>query len=287
MSTQPSNTPRKDLTLELTDGRRLAYAEWGDPDGRPVLFLHRSPGSRLFDPNPEATAGVRLVTVDRPGYGGTDPVADASFSVVAKDLSALVESLDMTDIALIGWSGGGQFAVASVAAFEARLGSMTLVCTPAPDDEIPWFPDETRPMLPAMRAGPVGALPGISGGFEPLVADPKSLAASDPSPADADARALPGVPDALTSMMREAGRQGGAGIAFDVVAGGRKGTLPVDAVNVPTWLWYGAGDEYIGLEHGRWYADQIAGSHLEIVQGAGHLLPILRWHEILAGAIGR
>src|SRR5687767_6463035 len=109
MMTQPSSTPRNDAILELSGGRRLAYAEWGDPAGRPVLFVHRSPGSRLFDPGAEATARVRLITVDRPGYGGTDPVTDPSFSVAAEDLSSLVQSLNMTDVDLVGWSGGGQF----------------------------------------------------------------------------------------------------------------------------------------------------------------------------------
>jgi pimeloyl-ACP methyl ester carboxylesterase len=56
-------------------------------------LMHRSPGSRLFDPGPDATDEVRLITVDRPGYGGTHPVAEPSFAAVAQDLSALAEAL--------------------------------------------------------------------------------------------------------------------------------------------------------------------------------------------------
>jgi pimeloyl-ACP methyl ester carboxylesterase len=84
MPTPPSTSPRADLTLDLPSGRTLAYAEWGDPAGEPVLLLHRSPGSRLFDPGPDATAGVRLITADRPGFGGTDPVAEPSFSAAPR-----------------------------------------------------------------------------------------------------------------------------------------------------------------------------------------------------------
>jgi pimeloyl-ACP methyl ester carboxylesterase len=87
--------------------------------------------------------------------------------------------------------------------------------------------------------------------------------------------------EAYTAMMREAGRQAGAGMAFDVVAGARGDRLPLEAANAPTRLWYGAADEYIKLEHGRWYSERIPGSRLEEVQGAGHLLPVLRWREIL------
>jgi pimeloyl-ACP methyl ester carboxylesterase len=284
MPTPPSTTPRSDLTIEIPGGRRLAYSEWGDASGRPVVLAHRSPGSRLFDPGPDATAGVRLITFDRPGYGGTSPVADPSYSAAAEDLSTLVESLDLTDLALIGWSGGGQFALASVPAIGERLASLALVCTPAPDEAIPWFPEETRPMLAGMRADPAGSLPKVAAGFEKLMASPDGLAASDPSPADAEARKSTSVVEALTAMMREAGRQGGAGTAFDVVAGGRGDPLPIHAVHVPTMLWYGAGDEYIPVEHGRWYADRIPGSRLEEIEGAGHLLPLLHWAEILAKA---
>jgi pimeloyl-ACP methyl ester carboxylesterase len=280
----PSFSPREDLTLDLVDGRRLAYAEWGDPTRRPVLLLHRSPGSRLFDPDPEATATVRLLTVDRPGYGGTDPVVEPRFDAVASDLSELAEALDLHEIALLGWSGGGQFALAAVPRLSPRLSSLTLICTPAPDDAIPWYPEASRPLLPGVFADPVGALPNVTEAFEGSMADPDGLAGSDPSPADADARAQPGVLEACAAMMREAGRQKGAGIAFDVVAGARGDRLPLDAVQVPSWLWYGAGDEYITTEHGRWYAERIAGSRLEEVDGAGHLLPVLRWREIIAAA---
>lgn len=281
MATPPSNAPRTDLVLDLSGGRALAYAEWGDPAGRPVLLLHRSPGSRLFDPGPDATGAVRLITVDRPGYGGTDPVPEPSYSAVAEDLSALAEALDLHEVALMGWSGGGQFALASLPALADRVASLALICTPAPDDAIPWYPEEARPMLPALRADPVAALPTVAEGFEALMADPDGLGAFDPSPADATARARPGVLEALTRMMREAGRQGAAGTAFDVVAGGRDDPLPLDAVKVPTLLWYGADDEYIKPEHGRWYEERIAGSRLEVVKGAGHLLPIPHWLEIL------
>jgi pimeloyl-ACP methyl ester carboxylesterase len=284
MPTPPSTSPRADLTLALPHGRTLAYAEWGDPAGQPVLFLHRSPGSRLFDPGPDATAAVRLITVDRPGYGGTDPVAEPSFSAAAADLAALGQELDLQGVALMGWSGGGQFALASLSVLGDRVASLTLIVTPAPDEEIPWYPEYSRPMLEAARADPAAALPKVAEQFEALMADPDSLGATDPSPADADTRTLPGVLEAHTTMMREAGRQRGAGTAFDVVAGGRGHPLPIAAVDVPTRLWYGANDEYIGAEHGCWYHERIAGSRLEEVDGAGHLLPILCWPEILASA---
>ncbi len=66
---------RTSQVLHASDGRALSVAQWGDPYGTPVLQLHGTPGSRL-DRHPDEAlvraAGVRLVTFDRPGYGGSD-----------------------------------------------------------------------------------------------------------------------------------------------------------------------------------------------------------------------
>ena len=34
--------------LSLPDGRRLGYAEYGDPNGKPVMLFHGNPNSRLL-----------------------------------------------------------------------------------------------------------------------------------------------------------------------------------------------------------------------------------------------
>jgi pimeloyl-ACP methyl ester carboxylesterase len=55
------------MDLALPDGRVLGWAEYGDPGGPPVVFLHGTLGSRISRPDDAAWAGVRLITVDRPG----------------------------------------------------------------------------------------------------------------------------------------------------------------------------------------------------------------------------
>lgn len=63
-----------DREVRLKDGRTLAYCEYGLPDGKPVLFFHGHPGSRLefsvFDPGDLASElGLRIIAADRPGHG--------------------------------------------------------------------------------------------------------------------------------------------------------------------------------------------------------------------------
>lgn len=280
----PSASPRAEGSTRTPSGRTVAWAEWGDPGGPVVLFLHRSPGSRRFDPDSDATAaaGVRLVTVDRPGYGGTDPVAEPGHEVVADDVLAVVDDLGLDDLALVGWSGGGEFAIRPAARLGRRLHSLSLVTTPAPDDAVPWWPDPVRPLVGLARADPAAALATLVPAFGPMV-EPAAAAAADPTEADSRLRARPGVLEALTAMATEAARQGATGAATDAVAGMREAVPPLAAVEAPVHLWYGESD-WIGPEHGRWYAASAPGAKLRVVPDTGHLLPLLTWGDILAAA---
>jgi len=182
MNTSPGSRPAGDHTLTCADGRRVAWSEWGDTRGPVVLLLHRNPESRLLDPDAKATAdaGARLITVDRPGYGGTDPVRDPTRAAVASDVAAVVDQIAVDEIALVGWSGGGHFAVEAGALLGARVRSLSLVCTPAPDDEIPWVPDDFRPLVEGVPSDPVGALASITEACAFYSAEPEALVASDP-----------------------------------------------------------------------------------------------------------
>jgi len=96
------------------DGRRLAYTTYGDPTGRPVLFCHGTPGSRLLGrllDAPAAERGVRLLAPDRPGIGDSGD-ADRSIDDWPDDVAALLSRLDADRATVLGFSGGAPFAVA-------------------------------------------------------------------------------------------------------------------------------------------------------------------------------
>jgi pimeloyl-ACP methyl ester carboxylesterase len=282
MST-PGTKPREDRVLTRPDGRQVAWSQWGTDGGRVVVFLHRNPGSRLLDPDPAATAKVCLVTLDRPGYGRTDPVPDPTRADVAADVAAVADAIDGQDVAVIGWSGGGIFALEAAALLGDRVRSLSLVCTPAPDDEIKWIPDEFRPLAASVPADPRGALAELTTACRFYADAPDALIDSDPGAADAEVRSRPGIGDALTVMMREGARQGAIGMASDIVAGSRGDPLPLDAVRAPARLWYGDAD-WVGPEHGQWYAQRLDTAQLTIVPDAGHLLPLTQWGSILESA---
>lgn len=209
---------------------------------------------------------------------------DATRAAATRDLITVADRLGLDGFALLGWSGGGSFAVEAAAELDGRMRSLSLLASPAPDDEVPWTPPEFRPLIDAIREDPVAAHPVAIEACAWYPADPDGVAASDPGPADAEVRERPGVMQRLVEMMREGARQGAGGQAFDIVAGSRVDPLPTGAVEAPVRLWYGDAD-FIGPEHGRWYAERLTGAELTVLPGAGHLLPVIAWERILEAAL--
>jgi pimeloyl-ACP methyl ester carboxylesterase len=274
--------PLADEVLRLADGRLLAWAEWGDPRGAPVVFLHPSPGSRMFCPDLEATAvaGVRLITVDRPGYGGSDPVADPTLSGFATDLARLVDHLWLGQFPLVGWSGGGQYAAACAAQLGERVTTLALVATPAPDGEVPWLSPSARALGRLAADEPQEALAAATGLKAPLVADPHLAGERWDSPSDITTRRRPEVERALLDMWREGLRNGAQGMAADLVAGSRPWTFAPTDTTAPVRLFYGDDDVVVGLKHGQWWEHNLPNAKLTVIKG-GHLIPFVAWPDIL------
>jgi pimeloyl-ACP methyl ester carboxylesterase len=115
--------PLRDETIRLRDGRRLAYAEWGDAEGAPVLFFHGNPGSRLYCPDEGVTASarVRLLTIDRPGVGWSDVLPGRTFADWPSDVTEFADALGIKRFGVVGWSAGGPYAAACAARIPCRL----------------------------------------------------------------------------------------------------------------------------------------------------------------------
>ncbi len=107
---------RASQSLSLGDGRKIGYAEYGDPDGLPVIALHGTPGSRfmfaLTDEGARAR-GLRVIAPERPGYGRSDFHRFETLADTASDVEALADALGLDRFALMGMSGGGPHAVAA------------------------------------------------------------------------------------------------------------------------------------------------------------------------------
>jgi pimeloyl-ACP methyl ester carboxylesterase len=97
-------------TMQLADGRALAYEDYGDPEGRPVVFTHGFGDSRLIR-NPDntltASLGVRVIAPDQPGVGGSSPKPGRKMVDWGPDVEELADHLGLGEFAVAGHSGGG------------------------------------------------------------------------------------------------------------------------------------------------------------------------------------
>jgi pimeloyl-ACP methyl ester carboxylesterase len=277
-------------TITLPDGRDVAFEVTGPADGPTVLLCHPAPGSRSFDPDPVATAdaGARLVTIDRAGNGRSDPLAAGVVPTIpqfAADAAAVLDALGVTAVVAVGWSAGGRVAAALAAARPDLVRALFVIATPAPDDDVPWIPAEQRAAIRTMQADPpsaVAAMAGMLGAMLDEGVDATALVAAGA----ADARVLADDGDLrarLDAMLDEGFRQGSAGLATDIVSYtvADWGFDPA-SIGARTTCVYGAADDVVAPAHGEWWASRIPEAHLQVVDGAGHLVVVPAWSGVLS-----
>jgi pimeloyl-ACP methyl ester carboxylesterase len=134
----PSHTSTERLgqrDCTLSDGRTVAYAVAGDPDGPVVLVHHGTPGCRLFASllaDAARDVGVRLVVPDRPGYGrSSPPPTEWTWADWRYDCEELLAAESVDSAATLGFSGGGPFALATAESDRTtRVGLVSAVVPP-------------------------------------------------------------------------------------------------------------------------------------------------------------
>ena len=260
-------------------------------DAPVVLLCHSAPGSGSFDPDPDATAaaGVRLIGVDRPGYGGSAPVKDgfATIGLAADDAAAVLADLlpAGTTAGVAGWSAGGRVALALAARHPELVGRVGVIAAPAPDEEVPWYGDENRAMVDALRGlPPADATARLTAVFEGLLAgagDEALLGLAGVADADTDVLTAP-VRERLRAMLGAATAQGVTGMVADLAGYTLAdwGFTPPQ-VTADVLLAYGADDERVPPAHGEWYRDRLPSAELQLWPGVGHLVVVPAWGRVL------
>lgn len=122
-------------TIQLSDGRTLAYLESGDPNGQPVFYFHGGPGSRLegqiYD-SLNQKLGIRMIVADRPGYGLSDNQEDRTYLNWADDVAELADQLGIERFAVLGYSSGGPYAAVVAHQLPERVAVAVIVAGEGP-----------------------------------------------------------------------------------------------------------------------------------------------------------
>ena len=283
--------------MPLSDGRALCCDEHNPGGETPVLYFHGAPSARvdfrLFAAGDALEAlGLRVVAVDRPGMGGSTLQPRRHLLDWPRDVAQLAAALGLERFAVLGWSGGGPYALACAHLLPDQVIAVGLVSSLAPlaEPALAAALGPGRRVLELARALPAATMLQLRAvarvARTPWLAQ-ASLRAMF-SGADAAAVGRPEVARDVLGYLTEALASGPEGAQLDLaVLAGRWGFAPA-AVRAPVALWHGEIDRNAPVELGRWLAAAIPGCQASFVPGAGHVsLVVDHGRRILAELAAR
>lgn len=274
----------QDRSITLPDGRQLSYAEYGVPNGSPVLFFHGAPGSRHIHADMADIAsqrGIRLIAVERPGYGLSDPLPGRTMLDWPGDIAALTDTLALQRFAIIGFSGGSPYALACAYSLPARVTKIALVGALAPQH------------APGVMEG---MSPAVSGLYALAQANPEelknTLAAVAPSPAalvqamsasatEWDRNVIDARHSEFETEYAQTLHSGVEGVASDFVLASGDWGFPLGSIDAEIHLWSGTADQNTPPAMTNYLSSRLPNSHTFMLPDEGHFALFGHWDEIL------
>ncbi len=260
----------------------LAVEEAGDPGGRPVLVHFGMPNSRHFyGPNAAdaAARGLRLISYDRPGYGGSTPHPGRSVADCAADVRAICAELGIGRLGMWGISGGGPHLLACAALLPDLIAAAASLASPAPvnAEGLDWFDGMGQENADDFRrhlSDPAAARVKLESDREHMLAasgdDLAGIMQTLLTPTDAAV-----LKDELAEYLAYTGREGLTPGCEGWWEDGEAFTSPwgfeLSAIRVPVLLMHGRQDQFVPFGHGQWLARHIPGVDARLLEDDGHL----------------
>lgn len=268
-------------TVKLDGGRKLGFVELGDPSGPPVFFFHGFPGSRL-QPAILPVHGIRVISIDRPGYGLSDPQENRRLSDWPADVAAVADHLDVAEFSVLGVSGGAPYAAACAHDLAGRVRNAVIVCGLGPPDA----PGMAAAHLRLLRAvGGWREFPreGLLNLFRGVALTPigerinRRLRALAPKGSKEWHALTPEFASLLRASWAEGLRYSTLGMVSDAEIYGTPWHFEVNDIRVPMTVWHGSADTTVPVSVGHYYAAHCASAHGRFPMGEGHF-SLLRNH---------
>jgi len=272
--------------MRLKDGRRLGFGEYGHPDGKPVFFFHGTPGSRRMrhpDTGIAEKVGARIITIDRPGFGLSDPLPHRTLLDWPKDVVQLADHLKIDVFALIGFSGGGAYAAACAYQCADRIAAISLVSSVGPPETMNPPHSMILPLQllfrtarlespnPLFIASPIVHVMKLSFNFW------YRRVANQLPECDREILLRPDISAVFQESISEAFRQGTLAFRTELRMLARKWDVPLGEIRTPVFLWHGTMDP---LSDGKLLADTFRECRSTLLP-EGHLVLFRHWKEIL------
>jgi len=269
--------------MRLADGRVLGYNEYGPSDGTPLFYFHGTPSSRvefsLFGSEEMLQdLNVRVIAPDRPGMGLSDYQPNRRFLDWTKDVIALADHLKIERFAVLGYSGGGVYAVVCAHSIPERITKAGVVSGTAPfthpglTDTIPadnlrFFAfSYEKPWLSHLFLNMMGVMSRLA---------PKQVIANAlttlPEPDRKLVESEPEFQKGFLAMIQEAVRKGPRGGQHDTRLMVTDWDFRPQDIQIPVYWWHGEEDRNAPIAMGRYMAESIPNAQAKFFVNEGHL----------------
>lgn len=285
--------PKLEGNIAVGEDRQIGFAEFGDPQGRPIFWLHGTPGARRQIPMEARVfaevANIRLIGVDRPGIGSSTWHQYDTVSAFADDLATIADTLGIEKMMVVGLSGGGPYTLGCAATMPDRVVAAGVIGGVAPTlgaDAITGglmgnVGLRVAPLL-QMAGSPIGVAAATLIRFIRPVASPAADLYGLVSP-EADRRLLarPEIKAMFLDDLLNGSRKQMAAPFSDIVVFARDWGFRLDEITVPVRWWHGDADHIVPFAHGEHVVSRLPDAELYPMPGESHLAGLGRAEEIL------
>lgn len=290
--------PKLEGNIAVGDNRQIGFAEFGDPQGRAVFWLHGTPGARRQIPMEARVYAekrqIRLIGIDRPGIGSSTSHQYDTVFAFADDMRTIADTLGIDKMEVIGLSGGGPYTLACAAAMPDRVVAAGVIGGVAPTTGSDAIAGglmgsvglRVAPLL-QVAGGPIGMVASVLIRLIRPVGSPAVDMYGRVSPeADRQLLARPEIKAMFLDDLLNGSRKQMAAPFADVVVFARDWGFRLDEVKVPVRWWHGDHDHIVPFEHGQHVVAKLPDVELYHLPGESHLAGLGRAEEILDTMVG-
>ena len=288
----PIARPKLEGNVAVGDDRQIGFAEFGSPRGRAVFWLHGTPGARRQIPVEARVYAeqndVRLIGIDRPGIGSSTPYQYPNVLAFAEDLRMIADVLGIEEMAVIGLSGGGPYALACGAAMPDRVVVAGILGGVAPtrgpeaiSGGLMSLGSAIAPLMPVIGLPLRLAAVGLIRVIRPLGSRAVDMYGRISPEGDRRLLARPEFKAMFLDDLLNGSRKQMAAPFADVVAFAKDWGFRLEQVKVPVRWWHGDADHIIPFAHGRHVVSLLPDAELYTLPGESHLAGLGYAEEIL------
>lgn len=277
--------------LELKDGRKLGFAEYGVQDGIPVFHFNGSGGSRLERPanlSILTDLGIRYISIDRPGHGNSSPKQGRELLDWPEDVACIADHLAIDKFHVLGWSVGGPHALVCAYKMPERVISGAIVSGLGPAERPNPYEGYKGFLKLLMILG--RKLPKLVYVYRRMAA--KQINKSSEKMGEKFVKSLPEVDqkpfensatkEMLIADIKEGYKQGGDGPARDDIIINSPWKFNIKEIQTRFDIWQGDSDVNVPVNQGKYQASLLPKNNFHLLKNRGHMLLLDEWNNVLS-----